>query len=80
MRFCLWDDKFSVWATKLDCGDKDEREQYVEQTGTQENEMNSFFLHAQHVIKQSKHRSSGTMPTVQASHDGNCIAPLDSNG
>ena len=36
-----------------------------------------IFLHAQHIIKQSKHRSSGKMPTVQASHVENCIAPLD---
>ena len=36
------------------------------------------FLHAKHVIKQSKHRFSSTMPTAQASPDGNYIAPLDS--
>ena len=39
-----------------------------------------YFLHAQYITKQSKHKSSGTMPTVQAFHDGNCIALLDSYG
>ena len=37
-------------------------------------------MRAQHIIKQSNHKSLGTMPTVQASQDGNRIALLDSNG
>ena len=39
-----------------------------------------IFLHAQHIIKQSNHKSSGSMPTLQASQDGNRIVPLDSYG
>ena len=39
--------------------------------------MNNFF--ACTAYYKTMHRSSVTMPTVQASHDGNCIALLDSN-